>query len=89
MSLNTAPIMKLPDIGKITDKPTRDALEQLLRFMFDNQRKIYDDLNGMRSAVILGDEGTDGSWKMVVNGNNLEFQRLESGTWVMKGTVYA
>ena len=82
MSLKTAPIIKLPDIGKIQDDSTRKALEQLLRFMFDNQRNIYDDLNS--SATNFGDSGTDGSWRLVRDGNNLSVQRREAGVWVEK-----
>lgn len=33
--------------------------------------------------------GDDGNWRIYINGNNLEFQRKESGTWVKKGAVTA
>ena len=51
IELRTAPILKMVDLSKIEDKATRDAFEQLLRFMFDNQRNIYDDINDTNSAI--------------------------------------
>ncbi len=36
------------------------------------------------TGVIFGDGVTDGSWQIVRVGNNLSFQRLESGVWVEK-----
>lgn len=36
-------------------------------------------------AVLLGDPTTDGSWRMVRSGNNLQVERRESGAWVAKG----
>lgn len=37
--------------------------------------------------VYLGDESTNNSWRMVRSGDNLVFQRLESGTWTTKDTI--
>jgi len=31
----------------------------------------------------------DGYWKILINGNNLEFQRKESGAWNKKGAITA
>lgn len=36
-------------------------------------------------SFVFGSENTDGSWKMIVVGNNLLIQRRESGSWVTKG----
>jgi hypothetical protein len=41
------------------------------------------------SNIYLGPSGTDGSWRMVRSGNNLVFQRRESGSWVTKSTISA
>ncbi len=38
-------------------------------------------------AVNLGDPATDGSWRIVRDGNNIVFQRKESATWVAKNTI--
>jgi hypothetical protein len=40
-------------------------------------------------AYYLGDPTTDGSWRIIRSGNDLEFARRESGAWVTKGTVNA
>ena len=37
-------------------------------------------------AVYLGDANTNNSWRMIRSGNNLVFQRRETGSWVTKGT---
>ena len=37
------------------------------------------------NAIYLGDPSTDGTWKIVISGNDLEFQRRESGSFVFKG----
>jgi hypothetical protein len=38
-------------------------------------------------AFYFGNEQTDGSWRIIRNGDNLLFQRLEVGTWVTKQTM--
>lgn len=44
------------------------------------------DINaGSTSVVYFGDSATDGTWKIVRDGNNLSFQRRESGAYVEKG----
>lgn len=39
--------------------------------------------------VYLGSPTVDGSWRIAINGTGLEFQRRESGSWIMKGTIEA
>ena len=38
-------------------------------------------------AFYLGDPGTDGTWRIIRDGNNLVHQRRESGVWVTKHTI--
>ncbi len=40
-------------------------------------------------AVYIGDRNTDGSWRITRSGNDLVFQRRESGVWNTKLTVLA
>jgi hypothetical protein len=40
-------------------------------------------------AYYIGDPTTDGSWRIVRSGNDLQFQRREGGTWVNKGAILA
>jgi len=36
-------------------------------------------------AFIIGDGLTEGDWKIIVDGTKLQFQRLESSVWTVKG----
>lgn len=44
---------------------------------------------GSADAYYMGDPTTDGTWRMVRSGNNLIFQRRESGSYVTKDTISA
>lgn len=47
----------------------------------------YDEVHLISTGIIyLGDSDTNGSWRIMRSGNNLVRQRLESGSWVTKGT---
>ena len=48
----------------------------------DGWRKVRDNAS---DAWILGTGADEGDWKLTIDGNNLAFQRLESGVWVNKG----
>jgi hypothetical protein len=41
------------------------------------------------NAFYIGDSATDGSWRMIRSGNDLNFERRESGSWVSKGAFVA
>lgn len=41
------------------------------------------------SSIYLGDAATDGTWRYTRSGNDLLFQRRESGVWVTKLTIAA
>jgi len=38
-------------------------------------------------AYYFGDIETNGSWRIIRDGNNLVHQRLETGTWTTKNTI--
>jgi len=40
-------------------------------------------------AFYLGDTTTDGSWRIIRSGNDLQFERRESSSWVSKGSFTA
>jgi hypothetical protein len=40
-------------------------------------------------VVYLGDSATNGSWRIVRSGDDLHFDRRESGAWVNKGSFTA
>lgn len=41
------------------------------------------------NAVPLNDQGTDGSWRIIIVGVEIQFQRRESAVWVTKGAYSA
>lgn len=42
---------------------------------------------GSGNAFYFGSSTTNGSWRIIRDGNNLSFQRREGGTWVEKGAM--
>jgi hypothetical protein len=48
-----------------------------------------DIIGASTTAIYLGASGTDGTWKIVRSGNDLLFQRRESGSYVTKTTILA
>lgn len=42
---------------------------------------------GSSNAFYLGDPTTNGSWRIIRSGNNLAFERRESGSWVEKTAI--
>lgn len=83
-------------VKKETDKNLTEVKELIEKF-----KKSFDDLKtsvinqpmyqfgGFSPQVNdlnIGDPLTDGSWRIVVSGNDLSVQRRESGSWVEKGS---
>lgn len=44
------------------------------------------DVSANSGVLIYGDGVTDGSWRTLIVGTDLSVQRLESGSWVEKGS---
>jgi hypothetical protein len=73
------------------------AFIQLGRLIADrdlNLASVFDDLSSRASDAdegifYLGIKNVNGSWRIIVVGNNLSIQRRESGTWVQKGIFSA
>lgn len=42
------------------------------------------DVTGVDSTFYFGDENTDGSWRLIIVGNDLVIQKREAGTWTEK-----
>ena len=38
-------------------------------------------------AIYFGDKDSDGSWRIIRSGNNLQFERRESSAWVAKQVI--
>ena len=74
-------------------------LVKLSKYLKDSLDSISKEFNSMlgngdirlynASNIYLGDSSTNGSWRIVRNGNNLSFQRREAGSWVEKGSFSA
>jgi hypothetical protein len=45
----------------------------------------FTDSANTSDCVYLGGSQTEGAWRLIMSGNNLSIDRLESGTWVTKG----
>ena len=44
---------------------------------------------GSTNAFYMGDPTTDGSWRIIKNGANLEFQNRIDGVWITANTILA
>lgn len=49
----------------------------------------WGDIAASTGVFYFGDETLEGTWRIIVDGNNLAFQKLTSGTWVEKGAMTA
>jgi len=74
-------------------------IEELEKELKEEQKKIRLDLNqpiyefggyspsfNYSNVFYFGDQNTDGSWRMAVDGVNLSVQYREAGAWVEKGS---
>ena len=74
---------------------SNDYMRRMQTVLADHLRKIYDSLTGtsielsLTSSIYLGDPDTNGTWRIRINGNDLVFERLESGTWNEKMAAVA
>lgn len=67
------------------------------KITFDNLQKSITDVASINSAgnivtsilkyFYLGDETTDGSWRIGVTAGNLTFEKRVSGSWESKGAM--
>lgn len=75
----------------ILPQPSTQFEKDLCVAVNDFVRQIAEAVNNnvilpSEGAYYFGDTNTDGSWRLVRSGNNLEVQRLESSSWVSKST---
>jgi hypothetical protein len=73
----------------ILNAPTCGATNWALKIANGNAYFGGDIDASSTSAIYLGDSTTNGTWKIVRSGNDLIFQRRESGSYVTKGTFSA
>lgn len=78
--------MPFVDISKIADEPTRKVVEQLIEILADSHRRTHNDLHNLEQAYF---RSGDVEWRIIIVGNNFEFQKKVDGTWTKKGAVTA
>jgi hypothetical protein len=65
-----------------------DWLDELYEFMkypsFSGPVAVASDM-----AIYFGKDGEDNSWRIVRSGDDIHFDRRESGSWVNKGSFTA
>ena len=80
--------------GNLGPPPPKDsaAFDDWLNDLYEFLKyPVWGKLIGAASDVIyyFGDAGTDGSWRITRSGDDLQFDRRESGSWVNKGSFTA
>ena len=86
------------DLLYVVDNPLSSAASK--QITFDNLQKSItvtgtlteinvsgDTVANSDKAFYFGGKTTEGSWRIVRDGNNLAFQRYESSIWVEKGLI--
>lgn len=71
-----------------------EAYSQMARIIAErdlNLAVLFSELTAISQAAAdgvtyLGDKETDGSWRLMISGSSLLFQRRESSAWVTKGS---
>ena len=93
-------VIKLPTVPTEFKEPKEliEFLTNLTRSVYDSIRDIISEFNGKievtnitikdADPITFGEEA-NGSWRIIRSGNNLSFQRRESGSWVEKGSFLA
>lgn len=86
MPLKHRPNTEMPNLSLAEGRGNKNVFDQMMRLLQTTFLNIYDDLNATKvnKVVYFGDEATQGTWRMIVSGNNLSVQRYEAGAWVEK-----
>lgn len=82
-----------PDTKLISDKGTRQSVDQVVKGISDTNSRIYDDLKNITdqlpqngNPLNFGDPTVNGSWRITVSGVNLSVQVRTAGVWVEKSS---
>ncbi len=75
------------DIIYVVNDPTGTPVSN--KITFENFQKSITQVGGTSTSlsIYFGDSVTDGSWRITISGNDLSFERRESGSWVQKGSM--
>ena len=78
--------MELDRLG-IERLPVKEEVKVWLRQLVNTLEEKYQLIRDYAESASLTLISNDGNWRIIINGNNLEFQRKESGTWTKKGAI--
>lgn len=83
MALKHRSNTELPDLSVVEGKGNQDFDRQIVRLLQSTFKNIYDDLNATRSlgTIYFGDEGTNGTWRIVATSTRFSIQLREAGVW--------
>lgn len=77
--------LRIPDVESIKDMKTlKDFLRHLLEELQTQHRVVHNDINQMESANFIL---SNVRWRIIVVGNDLEFQKMVSGTWIKAAEI--
>ena len=77
-----------PPAGVPETAPSREPEWAEFNKRIITRKPNYEEVHLKSDGVTyFGDSGTNGSWRITRSGDNLVFQRLESGTWTTKDTI--
>ena len=83
-----AEMKKNPNVEvRVLHAPFPDSSGREGQFLTNDPQNVkWGPIYGVGDPTIpFGDPNMDGSWRIVVSGTSLQFQRREAGTWVEKG----
>jgi len=87
-----AEMKKNPDVEvRVLHAPFPDSSGRAGQFLTNEPGNVkWGQIYGSGDPTIpIGDPTVDGSWRIIVSGTSLQFQRRESGSWVEKGGYLA
>ena len=94
-ALPTASTISATDIAYVVTDPGGTPVSR--KTTFDNLQRSITAIGVLSTDIsiptanylYIGPSGSNGSWRMYVSGNNLVFERRESGSWNEKGAITA
>ncbi|MBL0320276.1 MAG: hypothetical protein IPP74_13450 [Alphaproteobacteria bacterium] len=75
--------LDLTEQGTFSAEDVETALDKMTMIC----QQLQTNTESVTTVIALGDQSTNGSWRIVISNGNLSFQRLESGNWSEKGAV--
>ncbi len=80
-------LAKLKDEEEKFMNGVREKYDDIRNGLLSQPRYEFGGFSPQSNDLNIGDPSIEGAWRVVKSGNNLSFQRFESGTWVEKGAM--